>query len=147
MGLLGERLAGRDVAIGMVLAVSLGLGVLFLYFFTSSATAATSLLFGDVLITDTRTVLALTALGAVCLLVLGVIARPLLFASLQPELAEAAGVRLRLVGMLFLAVVALATAESASIIGVLLVFVLMVGPAASAQNSACGSVPDWPYPW
>lgn len=134
MGLLGERLAGRDVAIGMVLAVSLGLGVLFLYFFTSSATAATSLLFGDVLSTDSRTVLALAALGVVCLLVLAIIARPLLFASLQPELAEAAGVRLRLIGMLFLAVVALATAESASIVGVLLVFVLMIGPAASAQR-------------
>ncbi len=133
MGLLGERLAGRDVAIGMVLAVSLGLGVLFLYFFTTSASLATSLLFGDVLGIDRRTVLALAALGAVCLAMLGLIARPLLFASLQPELAEAAGVPLRLVGVLFLAVVALATAESASIVGVLLVFVLMIGPAAAAQ--------------
>ena len=139
MGLLGERLAGRDVAIGMVLAVSLGLGVLFLYFFTTSAALATSLLFGDVLGIDRRTVWELAALAAVCLAMLGLIARPLLFASLQPELAEAAGVPLRLIGVLFLAVAALATAESATIVGVLLVFVLMIGPAAAAQ-SLCARV-------
>ena len=65
---------------------------------------------------------------------LAVIARPLLFASLQPELAEARGVPLRLVSVLFLAIVAVATAESAQIVGVLLVFALMVGPAAAAQR-------------
>ena len=62
------------------------------------------------------------------------IARPLLFASLQPELAEAKGVNLRLFAVLFLAIVALATAECAQIVGVLLVFTLMVGPAAAAQR-------------
>jgi len=58
----------------------------------------------------------------------------LLFASLQPELAEAKGVSLRLVSTLFLAIVALAVAECAQIVGVLLVFALMVGPAAAAQQ-------------
>ena len=62
------------------------------------------------------------------------ISRPLLFASLQPELAEAKGVSLRLYAVLFLAIVALATAECAQIVGVLLVFTLMVGPAAAAQR-------------
>ncbi len=65
---------------------------------------------------------------------LAVISRPLLFASLQPELAEAKGVSLRLYSVLFLAIVALATAECAQIVGVLLVFTLMVGPAAAAQR-------------
>ena len=73
------------------------------------------------------------------------ISRPLLFASLQPELAEAKGVSLRLYAVLFLAIVALATAECAQIVGVLLVFTLMVGPgrggaAADAPASAAGSL-------
>jgi zinc/manganese transport system permease protein len=58
----------------------------------------------------------------------------LLFASLQPELAEAKGVSLRLYSILFLAIVALTTAACAQIVGVLLVFALMVGPAAAAQR-------------
>ena len=96
MGFLGERLAQRDVAIGIVLALSLGFGLLFLHFFTAFATQATALLFGNVLSVDVRTVWLLLALGAVSLAALAVISRPLLFASLQPELAEAKGVSLRL---------------------------------------------------
>ncbi|SPE19912.1 ABC-3 protein [Burkholderiales bacterium] len=138
MGFLGERLAQRDVAIGIVLALSLGLGLLFLHFVTSYATQATSLLFGNVLAVDVRTVWILLALGAVSVGALAVISRPLLFASLHPELAEAKGVSLRLYSVLFLATVALATAECAQIVGVLLVFALMVGPAAAAQRLTTG---------
>jgi len=134
MGFLGERLAQRDVAIGMVLALALGLGLLFLHFYTSYATQATALLFGNVLAVDVPTVWALLALGIISIVALAIISRPLLFASLQPELAEAKGVSLRLYGVLFLAIVALATAECAQIVGVLLVFTLMVGPAATAQK-------------
>jgi zinc/manganese transport system permease protein len=138
MGLLGERLAHRDVAIGIVLALSLGLGLLFLHFFTAYAMQATALLFGNVLAVDVSTVWILLALGLVSVGALAVISRPLLFASLQPELAEAKGVSLRLYSVLFLAIVALATAECAQIVGVLLVFALMVGPAAAAQRLTTG---------
>ena len=134
MGLLGERLAHRDVAIGVVLAASLGLGLLFLHFFTAYATQATSLLFGNVLGVDDATLAALFGLAAVCLAGLAVLARPLLFASLQPELAEAKGVPMRRVSVLFLAIVGLATAGCTQVVGVLLVFTLMVGPAAAAQR-------------
>jgi len=134
MGLLGERLEGRDVAIGVVLAFALGLGLLFLHFFTAYASEATALLFGNVLGVDAETVWVLLGLAVLCLCGLAAIARPLLFASLQPELAEARGVNLRLVSVLFLVIVAVATAESAQIVGVLLVFALMVGPAAAAQR-------------
>jgi zinc/manganese transport system permease protein len=133
MGLLGERLAERDVAIGIVLAVSLGFGLLFLHFFTAYATQATALLFGNVLGVDFATLWTLLALGLASLLGLAALSRPLLFASLQPELAEARGVSLRLISVLFLAVAALAVAECTQIVGVLLVFALMVGPAATAQ--------------
>jgi zinc/manganese transport system permease protein len=134
MGFLGERLHQRDVAIGIVLAISLGLGLLFLHFFTAYATEATALLFGNILGISAATVWTLLGLGVVAITALAAISRPLLFASLQPELAEAKGVSIRLVSTLFLALVALAVAECAQIIGVLLVFALMVGPAAAAQQ-------------
>lgn len=134
MGLLGERLYQRDVAIGIVLAMSLGLGVLFLNFFTAYATQAATLLFGNILGIDSATVWALLLVGITAIAALAVISRPLLFASLQPELAEAKGVSLRLVSVLFLGIVALGVAECAQIVGVLLVFALMVGPAAAAQR-------------
>jgi zinc/manganese transport system permease protein len=133
MGLLGERLHQRDVAIGIVLAMSLGLGLLFLHFFTTYATQATALLFGNILGIEARTVWTLLLLGVIAVVPLAAISRPLLFASLQPELAEAKGVSLRLLSVLFLAIVALAVAQCAQIVGVLLVFALMVGPAAAAQ--------------
>jgi zinc/manganese transport system permease protein len=134
MGLAGERLQNRDVPIGIVLSMALGLGLLFLHFFTAYATQATALLFGNVLGVTTHTIVSLLALALASVAALGVIARPLLFATLQPELAEARGVRLRLVSVLFLALVALATAECTQIVGVLLVFTLMVCPAATAQR-------------
>jgi len=138
MGCMGERLAQRDVAIGLVLAFSLGLGLLFLHFYTAFATQATALLFGNVLAVDAWTVWTLLVLGLLSLAALAVISRPLLFASLQPELAEAKGVSLRLYAVLFLTIVALTTAECAQIVGVLLVFTLMVGPAAAAHRLTSG---------
>jgi zinc/manganese transport system permease protein len=132
MGVLGERIRARDVAVGILLSLSLGLGLLFLHFYTAYATQVTALLFGNILGVDGRTAWYLFALGFVSLPALAAISRPLLFASLQPELAEAKGVSLSLVSLLFLAIVALTVAECAQIVGILLVFTLMVGPAATA---------------
>lgn len=134
MGFLGERLATRDVAVGMMLSMALGLGLLFLHFYTAYATQATALLFGNVLGVGPSALLGLSLLSAASLLALAVLSRPLLFASLQPELAEAKGVPMRALSVAFLAIVGVAVAECAQIVGVLLVFTLMVGPAAAAQN-------------
>ena len=134
MGLFGEKLAERDVAIGMVLSLALGLGLLFLHFYTSAATQAAALLFGNVLGVDSSALFALMALAVVTLTALAAVFRPLIFASLQPELAEARGLPVRFVSALFLAIVAVAVALCAQIVGVLLVFTLMVGPAAAATN-------------
>jgi zinc/manganese transport system permease protein len=134
MGLLGERFGARDVAIGIVLAFALGLGLLFLHFYTAYASEAMSLLFGNILGVSETTLVVLAALAAAALGALALLARPLLAASLQPELAEARGINLRLISALFLVVAAAATAESAEIVGVLLVFALMVGPAATVQR-------------
>ena len=138
MGLMGDRLSGRDVAIGVVLALALGFGLLFLHYYTAFAAQATALLFGDVLAVDRGMIATLVVLGAVTLAALAAIMRPLVFSSLQPELAEAKGVPVLFISTAFLAIVALAVAESAQIVGVLLVFALMVGPPATAQRLVTG---------
>lgn len=134
MGLIGEKLSGRDVAIGMTLSLALGLGLLFLHFYTAYASQAAALLFGKVLGVSSGALWALAALALVSLLALGAISRPLFYMSLQPEVAEAKGVPIRTIATAFLVIVAIAVAECAQIVGVLLVFTLMVGPAAAAQN-------------
>jgi zinc/manganese transport system permease protein len=132
MGLFGERLRGRDIAVGIVLSLALGLGVLFVSLYTSHATQATVILFGNVLGVSVETLWALLGLSVISLCGLAFMSRPLLFATLAPELAEAKGVSLRIISVLFLAIVAIAVAEAAQVVGVLLVFALMVGPAATS---------------
>ena len=134
MGLLSERISNRDVAIGVELSLSLGFGLLFLHYYTAFASQATALLFA----VDRAMIATLAALGVVTLAGLAVIMRPLVFMSLQPELAEARGVPLRFISTAFLAIVALAVSACAQIVGVLLVFTLMVGPPAAAQRLTTG---------
>ncbi|GAA4474853.1 metal ABC transporter permease [Gluconacetobacter asukensis] len=142
MGLGGRGTTqGRDVTIGLVLSCMLGCGLLFLHFLTTSATRATALLFGNVLGVDRSMLGWLLVLGVGCVLAMAALSRPLLFASLQPETAEARGVKLRMVSTIFLAIVAVVTAECVQITGVLLVFALMVGPAATAQRLT--ATPGW----
>jgi len=138
MGLLSERISNRDVAIGVVLSLALGFGLLFLHYHTAFATQATALLFGNVLAADRGMIATLAAFAVITLLALAAIMRPLIFVSLQPELAEAKGVSLRFVSTVFLVVVALAVSQCAQIVGVLLVFTLMVGPPAAAQRLTSG---------
>lgn len=132
MGLFGDRMAGRDVAIGMVLSIALGFGMLFLHFYTSYAAQATALLFGNILGVGATTLWTLAALALASLMAITALARPLIFVSLQPELAEAKGISVRLTSVGFLMIVAIVTAACVQIVGVLLVFTLMVGPAATA---------------
>ena len=134
MGRLGERARNRDLAIGIVLAMALGLGTLFLHFYTSYAREGTSLLFGNVLGISHGTLAALVVMAILSLAALGLIARPLLAASLDPDIAEAKGVSPRLMSMLFLALVALAVAETVQVVGVLLLLSLLIAPPATASR-------------
>jgi zinc/manganese transport system permease protein len=139
MGTLGGRARGRDVAIGTVFAWVLGLGVLFLSLYTtarsaSSGTAGISILFGSILgLQATQTVIASVA-GIVTSVVLLLIARPLMFASIDPDVAAARGVPIRLVTAIFLILVGATVAEAVQAVGALLIFGLMVTPAAIAQR-------------
>jgi zinc/manganese transport system permease protein len=139
MGTLGGRARGRDVAIGTVFAWVLGLGVLFLSLYTtarsaSSGTAGISILFGSILgLQATQTVIASVA-GIVTSVVLLLIARPLMFASIDPDVAAARGVPIRLVTAIFLILVGATVAEAVQAVGALLIFGLMVTPPAIAQR-------------
>jgi zinc/manganese transport system permease protein len=132
MGLLGERVRGRDVAIGIVMAFALGLGALFLSLYTRYATEAFSILFGTILGVSHEDLLVTAVAGLVTLAALAVIARPLLFASIDPEVAEARGVPVRFLSALFLVILAVAVAQAVQVVGVLLLLTLLVGPAATA---------------
>ncbi len=134
MGALGKRIRGRDVEIGMILSFALGLGVLFLRLYTNSASETVSVLFGSILsVTHTDIVLTL-ALGIGTLAVLAAIFRPLLFSSIDPEVAEARGVPIKALSIIFILLLAITVAEAIQVVGVLLVFALIVAPAAVAQH-------------
>jgi len=132
MGLLGKRASTRDVEIGTVLAFMLGLGLLFLSLYNGYATEAYSILFGEILGISTFGV-AFTFWAAIAiLLVLLVVYRPLLFASLDEDVAEARGLPMLALGLVFMVLLAVAISIAVQVIGVLLIFALMVTPAAIA---------------
>jgi zinc/manganese transport system permease protein len=141
MGFMGDRVQKSDLVVGMTLCFALGLGTLFLSLFKGYAGQANVILFGNLLAVSHRQlwVMALLAVGS--LLALLTMFRPLLFSSLEPELAEAKGVPLRLISVTFYLLVAIAVAVASQMMGVLLVFALLVGPAAIAQH-LCRTV--WP---
>lgn len=135
MGALGERLRGRDVEVGMVLSFALGLGVLFLTIYSqvgANATLGVNVLFGSLLSVSRMDVLTTLISGLVTLLLLALIFRPLLFASIDPEVAQTRGVPVRLLSMVFLILLAITTAEAVLVVGALLVLALLVAPAATA---------------
>jgi zinc/manganese transport system permease protein len=139
IGSLGGRGRGRDVAIGTVFAWVLGLGLLFLSIFTSSHSASAgnmgiSVLFGSILGMQPVQAAIASVAGLLTCLGLLAIARPLLFVSLDPEVATSRGVPIRVLTAFFLILVAITVAESVQAVGALLVFALMVTPAAVAQN-------------
>ena len=137
MGALGKRIQGRDVEIGMILSFALGLGVLFLSIYTqngANATAGVGVLFGSILSVTRTDVLVSLITALITLLVIALLFRPLLFASIDPVVAQARGVPVRLLSILFLLLLALATAEATLVIGVLLVFSLLIAPAATAER-------------
>jgi len=138
-GSLGGRSRGRDVATGTFFAWVLGLGVLFLALYTRGQSTANgvlgiSVLFGSILgLQAAQTAVAVAASVATCLAVVAV-CRPLLFSSIDPDVAAARGVPTRTISAIFLVLTAVTVAESVQAVGALLIFALMVAPAAAAQR-------------
>jgi zinc/manganese transport system permease protein len=134
LGMLSLRGTERDSAIGAVLAFGLGTGVLFLSLYQGYATEATNLLFGSIVGVGDTQLYGLAGVAALALACLALIYRPLLFASVDPEVAEARGVPVRALSVTIFLLLALATAEAIQVVGVLLVLTLVITPAAAAQR-------------
>ena len=134
IGALGKRLSGRDIEVGMVLSFLLGIGVLFLSLYTKNATEAVGVLFGSILSVTISDVIVTLISGLVTITLMIVLFRPLLFASIEPEVAEARGVPVQRLSILFLILLALSVAVAVKVVGVLLVFALLVVPAAAAEH-------------
>ena len=134
LGLLSLRGRERDSAIGAVLAFGLGIGVLFLSLYHGYATQATNLLFGSIVGVSDRQLLELAVVALIVIVGISVLYRPLLFSSVDPEVAAARGVPLRALSVAIFLLLALTTAEAIQVVGVLLVLTLVITPAAAAQR-------------
>jgi zinc/manganese transport system permease protein len=138
LGALGigtmSRRGRQDVVTALALVMMLALGAAFLSRTTEYEPEIYSLLFGEILGVSTSQILPVALLGAVCIVAIAVIYRPLLLSSLVPEVAEARGVSARRMETCFLIVVALATAMTVPVVGALLIFSLMIGPPAAARS-------------
>jgi len=139
MGILGDKARADDVTIGSLFAWTLGLGVLFLTIFTTqdsagNGTARVRVLFGSIFglsTTDVRNAVVLAVLAGALLLA---IARPLLFASLDTAVAAAQGVPVRALGLVFLALLGLVSAQATQAVGALLLLGLLAAPAGAAHR-------------
>lgn len=136
----GRGYSQESAVTGTVQAFLLACGALFVSLYGGFLNGLTGLLFGTFLGISDSQVLSLLAVGAVALAVLGMMARPLLFATIDPDVARARTVPVRLVGTVFLVLLGCAAAEVSQITGALLVFALLVMPAAAAQQLTASPV-------
>jgi zinc/manganese transport system permease protein len=133
IGLLGRK--GRhDVATALTLVAMLALGALFLSFLVEYYAEVYSLLFGEVLGISPNEIAPTAILGALCILAVAILYRPLMLSSVLPEVGEARGISSFRMEMLFLAVLALATTMTVPVVGTLLIFSLMIGAPAAARS-------------
>jgi zinc/manganese transport system permease protein len=133
MAVLGQRASQRDVEIGTVLAFMLGLGLLFINLYRGGvATETYSILFGEILGIDSASVVLTFEVFLVLIVASFVVYRPLLFSALDEDVSQAKGMPTLLLGVIFMLLVAVAVSMAVQVVGVLLVFALMVTPAAIA---------------
>jgi zinc/manganese transport system permease protein len=134
MGAAGNRLQRSDMAIGMTLSFCLGVGTLFLILYKGFAGQATAILFGNIFGVSNYQIIQTLILSAISLGALLFISRKLLFTSVQPNLAEARGVSLSALSIVFMAILAISVTLASQVVGILLVFTLIIGPAGIATR-------------
>ncbi|KQU28205.1 MULTISPECIES: metal ABC transporter permease [unclassified Rhodococcus (in: high G+C Gram-positive bacteria)] len=138
--LLGRRARERDSVIGVIMSFGLGLSVLFLWAYPGRTGTSFSLLVGQIVGVGSTGLTLLLAVALVVIVVLFVVYRPLLFASTDPEGAEARGVPMRLLSIVFAVLVGVACALGVQIVGALLVLSLLITPAAAASRVTANPV-------
>lgn len=131
-GLMGSRVSQRDSSIGVVLAFGLGLAVLFIHLYPGRSGTAFSLLTGQIVGVSEHGVVQMAVVAAIICAALIALYRPLVFSSADPEVAEARGVPVRAINMIFAVLVGLAAAQAVQVVGALLVLSLLITPAAAA---------------
>ena len=124
----------ESAAIGTVQAFALACGFLFVSLYRGFLSDLNSLLFGSIIGVTSAQVVVLAVAGVLCLVVLAVIARPLLFATVDPDVARARGLPVRVLSTAFLVLLGVAAAGASQVTGSLLVFALLVAPAAAASR-------------
>ncbi len=129
---LGDRVRERDIATGTVLTIALALGSLFLWIQTRYVSEPASLLFGSIFAVAPAVLHVTIGLGCAALVALAILYRPLLYATVSPDSAEARGVSLGFIRGAFLVLLGATVAEAAQLVGVLLTTALLVGPASAA---------------
>jgi zinc/manganese transport system permease protein len=134
IGIMGRRPSERDSSIGVILAAGLGLGVFLLGYYHGYASEALNILFGNIFGVSTGQIILLAGIALAVAVIMGVLWRPLLFASVDPDVAQARGVRTGLLGLIFLFVLAVTVTEAAQLVGTLLVLSLAITPAAAARR-------------
>lgn len=134
LGILGGRESDRDSVIGVILSFGLGLGVLLLSFYKGRSANKFGILTGQIITIDSTNLVALVGGSVLVLIVLALVYRPLLFASVDRNVAIARGVPMRALTMVFAVLVGISTALSVQVVGSLLVVALMVTPAAAAAR-------------
>src|ERR1700690_3114460 len=132
ISVLGREIRERDVAIGVIMTFALGLGILFLSLYRGYAEQAYSILFGTIVGVSRDDVVFTLLLGLILLIMISIIGRPLLFSSFDAELAATRGVPVRALGSIFLILIALTISITTQVVCILLVFALLIGPAATA---------------
>jgi zinc/manganese transport system permease protein len=139
LGSIGQRASSDDVAIGIIFAWVLGLGVFFLALFATGSGGGNGLLgaralFGSIFGLSTADARLAALVGVLIVIVVALIARPLLFASLDPTVAAVRGVPVSALGLTFLALVGATTAEATQAVGALLLLGLLAAPAGAAHR-------------
>ncbi len=134
IGVLGVRARDRSSVIGVLMPFGLGLGVLFLALYPGRSSNKFGLLTGQIVAVDDPQVLWLGAISALVLAALAVIWRPLMFASVDPDIAAARGVPVRALSPIFMLLLGLTVAMAVQVVGALLVLSLLVTPAAAAMR-------------
>lgn len=132
LGLMGIRARDRNSIIGVIMPFGLGLGILFLALYEGRAANKFGLLTGQIVSVDQVQLTLLAGCAVVVMAALGAIWRPLTFASVDPELAEARGVPVRGLSLVFMFLLGVSVALSIQVVGALLVLALLITPAAAA---------------
>jgi len=139
MGIFGDKIRNNDIAVGVIFTFFLGLGMYFLFLFqTGYSGSVLKILVGNITSVSVVQIYMLIVIGIITLVILVFIARPLFLASLDPTIAEAMNIKVKVISVVFFVALALTVSLACQIVGILLVFSLLVGPGAIAVKWSDG---------